>query len=990
MPPVIKGIPPSSASLRVPPAEKEEALHFEDFQEVCLLAAMYLYPNPVVPLPERYQQLLMDMLEGLKNRMEPSGLAEEPSLDQLAVQAHGVEEWDAKSRSFKDLQEGLQASAESPDAAWSRKTRLEGKGTLKVQRSSDKDWQTPAVRRGCWEAFGAPETRVSALTSIKITAGSLEGLGLPNGSKLVSVLALLKASKRLGLQLDAADVKKRRSEIGREAMHRRRSSAMVKVKFMADRRPGRASMLNSLLPSESPQPSRMAVLAIEGHKKLEAAQQELYDAFSACFKTVNGRSVETWQPHETIMLCNDTTFFDLTGMVSRPRRAQKSRVVANAARMLATGITSDPTVFRILAPTAILGYGFPEAPFDVAVREHAFNLIAVDAGSIDPGPYYLASRSSFTSLDHVLRDLRLMLQGVRQQASMGQRCKLIVGSAGGCGTNNQVELLAREARRMMAEIGLVAPIATVQSELQAVQLAGRQLTPLGLMPAIGTDALEGSVIVAQMGLEPIMSALGHADIVLCGRAYDPAVFAAEPIRCGFPASAALHAAKVLECGAIATVPGSGSDCLVAELDRGQATARFWAPNRKRQATALSVAAHTLYEKSHPHLFGLPGGVLSTKHAVFKQRGRVVEVEGTKLTRVPPAVKLEGARVRGFRTVAIDFLPGTADVEPSDSTMVYGRNGVEDSWVNSGEELGILVTVSGGGIERNRSHLALLRATLLHWGFDGRKATAGNLAFPFSPSDLQFGDEGVLTICGTRDPSFISRWQEILKEVEDYVQSLSCQEGLTVRFVAAGLQGQHLLQCREVVASTAAAARTQLQADPRAIESWLCHGSVAADYTVHHLLDLDEKLLRDLFPIRVLHSDGSEEDVEATLLPWDAPPTASSAEAYQDWESSAKPSGWRVAGCNLGDLAKVVRSKNAGVNEITYDLMFADEESYNYAKSSPALDASAVPLQNILGIFCDDTCWAIKITCARQVLAGSAGDRDVYGAQQHSRLLSVQL
>eukprot|EP00439_Symbiodinium_sp_Y106_P027280 s3251_g3.t1 len=311
-PPVIKGVPPSLASLRVPPTEKEEALHFEDFQEVCLLAAMYRYPNPVVPLHERYQQLLMDMLEGLKNRMEPSGLAEEPSLDQLAVQAHGAEEWDAKSRSFKDLQEGLQVSAESPDAAWSRKMRLEGKGTLKALRSSDEDWQTPAFQKTLLTAFGAPETRVSALTSIKITAGSLEGLGLPNGSKLVSVLALLKASKRLGLQLDAADVKKRRSEIGREAMHRRRSSAMVKVKFMADRRPGRASMLNSLLPGQVLIVGRMAVLAIEGHKKLEAAQQELYDAFSACFKTVNGRSVETWQPHETIMLCNDTTFFDLT------------------------------------------------------------------------------------------------------------------------------------------------------------------------------------------------------------------------------------------------------------------------------------------------------------------------------------------------------------------------------------------------------------------------------------------------------------------------------------------------------------------------------------------------------------------------------------------------------------------------------------------------------------------------------------------------------
>ena len=41
---------------------------------------------------------------------------------------------------------------------------------------------------------------------------------------------------------------------------------------------------------------------------------------------------------------------------------------------------------------------------------------------------------------------------------------------------------------------------------------------------------------------------------LCGRAYDPAVFAAEPVRRGFPPAAAMHAAKVLECGAIATDP----------------------------------------------------------------------------------------------------------------------------------------------------------------------------------------------------------------------------------------------------------------------------------------------------------------------------------------------------------------------------------------------------------------------------------------------------
>eukprot|EP00971_Amphidinium_carterae_P099743 1972537-Amphidinium_carterae.1 len=55
----------------------------------------------------------------------------------------------------------------------------------------------------------------------------------------------------------------------------------------------------------------MATLAIEGNKRLEQANQELFDAFSACFKTVNGRSVHTWQPHEMIMLTNDSCYFDL-------------------------------------------------------------------------------------------------------------------------------------------------------------------------------------------------------------------------------------------------------------------------------------------------------------------------------------------------------------------------------------------------------------------------------------------------------------------------------------------------------------------------------------------------------------------------------------------------------------------------------------------------------------------------------------------------------
>lgn len=44
--------------------------------------------------------------------------------------------------------------------------------------------------------------------------------------------------------------------------------------------------------------------------------------------------------------------------------------------------------FKVLSPTAILGYGFPEESFNKAMEESP-DLIAVDAGSSDPGPHYL-------------------------------------------------------------------------------------------------------------------------------------------------------------------------------------------------------------------------------------------------------------------------------------------------------------------------------------------------------------------------------------------------------------------------------------------------------------------------------------------------------------------------------------------------------------------------------------------------------------------------
>ena len=98
---------------------------------------------------------------------------------------------------------------------------------------------------------------------------------------------------------------------------------------------------------------------------------------------------------------------------------------------------------------------------------------------------------------------------------------------------------------------------------------------------------------------------------------------------------------------------------------------------------------------------------------------------------------------------------------------------------------------------------------------------------------------------------------------------------------------------------------------------------------------------------------------------------------------------------LGEAARVLRSKNAGPLTLTVDILFDDRAGYEAAVRSPGLtperiaaaygvaaaDVSLMPVPVAL---------AIKISLPRPIVAGSPGDRDVYGAQQHRPLLGLEL
>jgi len=96
---------------------------------------------------------------------------------------------------------------------------------------------------------------------------------------------------------------------------------------------------------------------------------------------------------------------------------------------------------------------------------------------------------------------------------------------------------------------------------------------------------------------------------------------------------------------------------------------------------------------------------------------------------------------------------------------------------------------------------------------------------------------------------------------------------------------------------------------------------------------------------------------------------------------------------LQDIAPVIRSKNAGPTLLTLDILFEDEAGFR--RGIAALTVAVVAKR--YGASPDDIsitpyhpAFALKITMPRRVLAGSPGDRDVYGAQQHVPLLEVPL
>jgi hypothetical protein len=99
---------------------------------------------------------------------------------------------------------------------------------------------------------------------------------------------------------------------------------------------------------------------------------------------------------------------------------------------------------------------------------------------------------------------------------------------------------------------------------------------------------------------------------------------------------------------------------------------------------------------------------------------------------------------------------------------------------------------------------------------------------------------------------------------------------------------------------------------------------------------------------------------------------------------------------LSELAKTIRSKNAGVDLITFDIIFASRENYERVRNARVLTREnvaklyGIPLERIADFVEFDPANAIKFTIYRVRPSGSPGDPDIFGAQQYAPLLDIEV
>ena len=571
----------------------------------------------------------------------------------------------------------------------------------------------------------------------------------------------------------------------------------------------------------------------------------------------------------------------------------------------------------------------------------------------------------------------------------------------------------------------LAVYADVSKDLIRNRLSAGHITGCGApVPLLNREDIAGAPdIVGQMGAEPFLDAMfanPDYDVVVGGRSYDPAPFVAfmaytamqgrqQPLHTlsstqlgGF-----FHIGKILECGGQCATPKS-SPARATIYTNGTFDVIGLQPGTR--CTSLSVATHTFYEKSRPDLLHGPGGCLDLTKSTYTElsdgrscrstgavfRHNLTQQTDPSGTPSPYTIKLEAARTHGFRTLFIgtfrdplltsqldDYLPRIhkyvrqqhAHLPLPSWDLVFhpfgalGQNGTPFG------EVCIVGECFGLTQEIANSVSNAARVACIHGPYKNQKATSGNMAF---------GIGGLTEIAAGAFPQFC---------LYHLMNLIPCEEGAVEVNKSPLLNGNFVppthAEGGDITTTTLA----------------------AAPLFSYRVLSIGEQTNPLPHHPRIPSANTS------------APTTTMLTPATQSTHTNPLPTLPPTGNPTLGHLASIIRSKNAGPYEITFDLLFHDPALFHaLATASPPVLSKPI-LADLYGLaseadvifegwFGQALGW--KGTIPRVVLnkvygremgvdgegvgkgrgrytvSGGWGDEDVHGSQMYERLASVEV
>ncbi|KIY01721.1 uncharacterized protein Z520_01859 [Fonsecaea multimorphosa CBS 102226] len=666
----------------------------------------------------------------------------------------------------------------------------------------------------------------------------------------------------------------------------------------------------------------------------------------------------------------------------------------------ANGVESAPKetqpLCAIVTPLGMLGYGFEEHlltdKLDELTRTNPSVPLAVvmDSGSTDSGPSKLALGTMTCPEASYKRDLTKLIRAV-----INYHVPVLISSVGGDGSNEHVDLFVEMIKEISAlfecprELKVLAVYSEVSKEVVEQKLLAGDISGCGdEVPQLTIEEIHAAPrILAQMGPEPIFNAMQsypNFDILVTGRAYDPATFVAFCAINRLKSSSSsfnslgnnllggfCHMGKVMECGGLCATPkSSGATALVYK----DGTFDISPLDPMAKCVPLSVAAHTLYEKSRPDLLHGPGGYLDLTHTTYEQLpdGISVRVRGGDFhfsvsEGSPYTVKLEGARVIGFRNLFIGSFKDPILIGQIHEYLEAGKNRIArqhrdmdgrwkldfhiygapesrpDGLTSTNEtwtpkEVFIVGEVLADSPTLAKTVASTARVYCSHGAYKGQMATSGNFAF---------GIGGVTEIdVGPCCQFSIYHLMNLLEGEED----------------------------------------SHYMSDGRG-------KIVAKDRTMDGLFPWETTVI-PASTSGVMISNGTI-PVQETKVPTNG---AIKRPAQNETKHSIQTMGDPKT---LRDVAKVIRSKNAGPFQLTFDVIFDDPVVYKAVKTSGILDGEA--MAQLFGrsvdevVYCGffDQALAFKLTLPRKrgsELSCSGGymESDVHGSQQYLPLMKLPL